>query len=255
MVNRLVSLMCWNIITWNLTAQIIGIANFSHMPLSNYTKLINIVTRQTITLRQLMLLNAVTLTRYIFICWLKNPIAFYDEFWTKFINHWIIGFSLIVSFIGGLLQDLENTCLNKCIDRLEQNVSYNTLRLVLCSLSIHMILYMRIAVYNQKSKQFVHSLHATTKNLVMAEWDKYSLTNLSLNACFLVCFILAATVSLLARQYEPLILEICPSYNQLSTSLNLLLPSIMSLLFVFAFYVKNPAMRKSVIRVVKNKYF
>ena len=79
MVNKLVSLMCWNIISWNLTAQIIGIANFPHTPLNNHMKLINIVTRQTITLRQLMLLNAVTLTRYIFICWLKNPIAFFRK--------------------------------------------------------------------------------------------------------------------------------------------------------------------------------
>jgi len=242
-------------ITWNLTAQIIAIANFSHLPLNNYTKLINIVLRQTITIRHLMLLNAVILTRYIFICWLKNPIVFNDEFWTKFINHWIIGFSCIVSFIGAILQDLENTCLNEFIDRLEQNVSYNTLKLVLCSMSIHIILYIRIALYKQKRKHIVHCLNATTKSQVMAELDKNSLTSLSLNTCLLMCIIVAATASLIAKQYKPLILENFPTYIQLSESVNLMLPSIMSLLFVFAFFVKNPAMRKSVIREVRSIYF
>ncbi len=34
--------------------------------------------------------DAITLSRYIFIFWLKNPTAVEDSFWSLFINIWIV---------------------------------------------------------------------------------------------------------------------------------------------------------------------
>jgi hypothetical protein len=47
--------------------------------------------------------NAITLSRYIFIFWLKNPTALNDNFWITFINILALGSCTIVAIVYSLL--------------------------------------------------------------------------------------------------------------------------------------------------------
>jgi len=46
----------------------------------------------------MLYLNAIAITRYLFIFWLKNPAAFQNEFWNVFLKRWIIAAGLISNF-------------------------------------------------------------------------------------------------------------------------------------------------------------
>jgi len=47
--------------------------------------------------------DGIVVVRYIFIFWLKNPMAVNDDFWSRFLNAWILGLSAIVNFVYGFL--------------------------------------------------------------------------------------------------------------------------------------------------------
>ena len=55
----------------------------------------------------LIIYDAIILVRYIFIFWLKNPMAVNDDFWSSFLNVWIVGASAIVNYVHGFLPGLK----------------------------------------------------------------------------------------------------------------------------------------------------
>lgn len=55
----------------------------------------------------LIIYDAIILVRYIFIFWLKNPMAVNDDFWSSFLNVWIVGASAIVNYVHGFLLGLK----------------------------------------------------------------------------------------------------------------------------------------------------
>jgi hypothetical protein len=53
----------------------------------------------------MLFLDCIMVTRYTFIFWLKNPAAFQDEFWSLFINLWVVGFSWIAQLVFEVIID------------------------------------------------------------------------------------------------------------------------------------------------------
>jgi hypothetical protein len=51
--------------------------------------------RKAIIINCTILVTAMTLFRYVFIFWLKNPAAFEDDFWLIFVNAWSMTFSFL----------------------------------------------------------------------------------------------------------------------------------------------------------------
>ena len=43
--------------------------------------------------------NAIVVTKYVSIFWLKNPFGFQDEFWSLFVNVWIVSVSFLAQFV------------------------------------------------------------------------------------------------------------------------------------------------------------
>jgi hypothetical protein len=43
--------------------------------------------------------DAIIVTKYVSIFLLKNPFGFQDEFWSFFVNIWIVSFSFIAQFV------------------------------------------------------------------------------------------------------------------------------------------------------------
>ena len=53
----------------------------------------------------MLFLDGNVIIRYICIFKLKNPAAFWDHFWCRFINLWIVAFSLIVEVLNIMLTE------------------------------------------------------------------------------------------------------------------------------------------------------
>ena len=105
-INQLVSLICWNLIYWCLFIQGAGIARFLYGPFNQTFCFWLVILRRTITTKIIILFDAITTIRFIFIFVLQNPGAFNDDFWSLFLNIWITGMCFVVQFVNASLPKL-----------------------------------------------------------------------------------------------------------------------------------------------------
>jgi len=95
LVNKFVSSLCWTFLEWLFFIQTFDIVSFIVGPMPNSICFTQVLLRNSIPLQVLLFMNGIAVTRYIFIFWLKNPTAFKDDFWSFFLNMWVVGYSLI----------------------------------------------------------------------------------------------------------------------------------------------------------------
>ncbi len=113
-VNKFVSSICKTGICWNLTVQVIIIIKFLHGQFNDSACFWYIVMRRTLTTIVFMFINAISLSRYFFIFWLKNPAIFNDDFWSRMVSLWIVGFCVLLQFICGFSLGTENVGFGSC---------------------------------------------------------------------------------------------------------------------------------------------
>ena len=95
LLNKFVSSLCWAFMEWFLIIQIFEIVSYIVGPMPDFICLIEVLLRNAIPLQILLFMDGIAVTRYVFIFWLKNPAAFNDDFWSFFLNIWVVGYSLI----------------------------------------------------------------------------------------------------------------------------------------------------------------
>ena len=64
------------------------IYRYLYGPLPANLCLLSFTMKLAITTQGLLYLNAIILSKYLFIFWLKNPTAFHDDFWSFFYDVW-----------------------------------------------------------------------------------------------------------------------------------------------------------------------
>ena len=93
--NKLVASVCWSAIHYSLLGQVPELIRYCFGPLPTTICYMHFVIKNVLAVQMILLYNAMTFMRYLFIFWLKNPFRFCDEFWTTYLNIWILSFSLI----------------------------------------------------------------------------------------------------------------------------------------------------------------
>ena len=99
-VNQFFSAICWNLIAWNLSVQLVTIFRYTTGPINSHLCFLQYLSRRTITTITLLLFDAISLMRYLFIFHLKNIATFKDDFWYQFACLWIVGFSVVLQFVN-----------------------------------------------------------------------------------------------------------------------------------------------------------
>jgi hypothetical protein len=97
LMNRLISSLCWAAIIDVPMIHLIEIPRYFFGPKPVLFCFFQSVIKNAFKWQMLLLLDASILARYVFILWLKNPSAVNDDFWSVFINMWIVGVSLITN--------------------------------------------------------------------------------------------------------------------------------------------------------------
>jgi len=193
LINKILSALCWNGMVFFSTCQLAYAVRFYFGPLPKLVCFWLFVIRKTIIINLVLLVTAMTLTRYIFIFWLKNPAAFNDEFWFVFVNLWTAGFSFISQFLRGSVpgsQLLEyNICSGEDPSTILSSPPFMRGIFELLSLIIHVYAYLRITIHKRKEAATIGpSIFAKFfKNMILQDLEKHSLTSLALNfACSLL---------------------------------------------------------------------
>ena len=102
LVNKLFTSFCWNSIGGFLISST-DIVRYTIGPFPWQVCYIQMLIKNILKTQYLLFYDSIALTRYFFIFWLRNPMAVDDDFWSLFINCWIIIASTIINFVFGFL--------------------------------------------------------------------------------------------------------------------------------------------------------
>ena len=95
LLNIFVSMYCWAVLEFLAFVQLPETIRYIYGPLPEIVCHMQYIIRHSILTVFLMLKDASVMTRYAFIFWLKNPVAFNDEFWSLFLWLWIHGMAIL----------------------------------------------------------------------------------------------------------------------------------------------------------------
>jgi hypothetical protein len=98
LLNRLVSSICWSGIEYYTLVQWIEVTRYTFGPLNETVCLIHLTLKNAIHMQTILFIDIIAFVRYLFMFWLKNTFGFQDEFWSRFVNIWVFGFSTISQF-------------------------------------------------------------------------------------------------------------------------------------------------------------
>ena len=118
LLNKFVSSLCWVSIEYLLLCQIPDITRHIFGPMSQINCSIQMHLKLIVPIQILLILDGIIISRYFFIFWLKNPVAFNDNFWCFFLNIWIIGFSLSSTLIFFMALDNNSILYYVCIGKI-----------------------------------------------------------------------------------------------------------------------------------------
>jgi hypothetical protein len=153
LINKLISMHCWNTIGYLFFVQIIEILRFIYGPLPQIICAIQNILRFSCAISIILNADAVLVANYAYIFWLKNPAAFQDDFWCNFISIFIYCISLLYMGALHILDEFHTQncliCLGKLATNDLQSVTMKGVEYILiASVLLHFVL--RLRIYNYK---------------------------------------------------------------------------------------------------------
>jgi hypothetical protein len=103
LINRLLSSVCVTGIEFYLIPLPIEIIRHFYGPFGNVTCSVMLLFRTSLSLQVGLFTLGFSVSRYLYIFYLKNPARFQDEFWHFFVNIWVVSFGLISQFVFVIL--------------------------------------------------------------------------------------------------------------------------------------------------------
>ena len=208
-----------------------------------------------LTTQGMLFLDCIMITRYIFIFWLKNPGAFKDEFWSLYVNIWVVFFSWISQIIFDVMLGTDTYHIHICTgvtpppvnesSNLKKNLSFNNV-LRLFTLLIHIIVLVRIQIYKFKeSNQNAPGNKSTFTKLVNIE--RHSLADLTANLITVCCIIIAGVAQLQINFVEIEDFNRYPHYLY-EYYYRLIRPPLTAHMVVTMYYVRHHVMRQTLVR-------
>lgn len=197
-----------------------------------------------------MLVNVLSITRYIFIFLLKNPAAFQDNFWHLFINLWMIGANTLIQSTTMPFEFKELPFYLACCGKSEkvlhvQNVPY-FFQAQIISAILHGCIFLRIQVFKQKARVSDISNHQNAKSKFLADFNREALMDTAESFGSVLILGAIATLHVLIMKFSNSE-EIAHVGNSL-----LITPPLIILALAGTLYWRNKLMRRWVKREVKN---
>jgi hypothetical protein len=187
LLNKFVSAWCWASIEYILLCQIPNIARHIFGPMSQINCRIQMHLELNVSVQILLILDGIIFGQYFFIFWLKNPVAFKDDFWSLFLNIWIVMFSVISPIAFFMVSSKQPLmyyiCIGNILD-LDQNTSQTdslSLLNILIAFTIiaHSVILLKKTIYKTKS----NSSSLNQRNNFSLPTIKESLSDLTTTLC------------------------------------------------------------------------
>ena len=198
-------------------------------------------------------LDAIAVTRYLFLFWISNPMAIDDKFWHKIITRTIAIFSWIfttVVIVGSQWRSIVfEVCKGTEIKPEKQDfLLLNLGALIVASMILHMVIKIRVWIFESKVKYFPETELVFYKGAYISDLKKRELFSL---ATSFICFVILAAAIIYAFWFKTFRIETINSKPQnLPIWLgHLIAPTMFTLTIVISFYQKA-ALRKYVYKEI-----
>jgi len=206
--NKLFSLLCWTGIEFIILVNLPSWVRCLYGPMPASICWLQLMSRNWLMTKILLLRTGMVLARYACIFWIKNPSAFCDEFWKQFINIWV--------YIVSIVPHLVHYCLHvdlpvgyfictgekplkypKSITK--YNASYYVF--VYASLAVHLILSIKIYFY----KNNVESSSSTfsPRKLLLKVFEKHTMSDFTTITCGLISAVAFGFLIVIFVRTEP----------------------------------------------------
>ena len=257
LLNMLTTSVCWINIWLLVIVRTLEILRFSSGPLPSGLCCFKVSLKFFLVCSMALGLDAVAITRHVYIFWLKNPAAFKDEFWHRFAAIWITACSGILTVVGFAGTDCKSLAFRVCngsgIVTNEQDLPSVLLGVAITtSIALHVVVKVRVWIYESKAKVFPETGLVSYKSTFIKEMKKTELSSFVAN---LVCFFIMASAVASSVRMKTITTEnlnLYPNYL-LVLFVHLVAPTLFVIAFTASLYRKQ-ALRRFVSEELRSKF-
>jgi hypothetical protein len=249
LINKLVVSIIVTVFLCGCLVQTGDIIRYLSGPMPQMFCLIQATLRSSFLTSLLLLYDAIIIVRYLYIFVLKNPAAFHDEFWHRFIIIWIKIFCLIFQGSWHILADRQPIGFYICCGRdpSEDNPTPTKVfgGIELFSLLLHIFVFVRIKRYKQTATidpEEPRSLFR--KGLVLHEIEANTSVTLGINTFSIFALCLTTINVIVSNRLDPKFFNQYPNHFFVYY-IFLISPTVLSCCSIVQYYISCKLLLKS----------
>lgn len=241
--NKLVSLMSWNAIFWIVAAQMPDLKRHIFGPMSKPYCHIHQFIKNSLSIHLNLVVTSIVVIRHLFIFKLKNPYRFCDDFWTRFINIWIVAFAISSQIVYEIQNDRESLSFYWCTGIQPKTNGTRNLNLAfygstILSLTAQALIQIRVLGYKWMARKRISTDQSLVTHHVNQSLAEHSA--LGLHTIFSVLFAILFRIS---SQIEPTQFNNYPNYLYVY-AIQLYLPSLCYIILTSTLYFRHKNYRQ-----------
>ncbi len=245
LINRLVSSLCWTGIELFVVVIPLEMLRYLIGPMPSALCQFHVIFKNVINMKTALLIDGVSVARYLYIFYLKNPSEFKDDFWHLFINIWVNCFCFVTQYIFIFLPGIQPLNYYLCIGTnpkmegealiYKRNLFYNVILL------LSVVLYIAVSV-----KLVFHrvKIDATSASTHKDNFKREIINDVALSAAFFGIASLYVGLFYRLNTIDPAMLNVYPNFIYMY-SLHFGFPIITGFIFSLIFYAKNKHLRST----------
>jgi hypothetical protein len=244
----------WTVFQCGCLVQLCDIIQYLTGPMPEIYCLMQAIFRSSVTSDFLLFFDAIIIVRYMYIFVLKNPAAFHDDFWYRFINIWIKSFSLIFQGAWHILAVRQPIGFYICCGRDPSSDNPKSTKVYegieIFSLLLHIFAYIRIKRYKQKGSVAPEPGNTFQKGLILVEIESNTLATLAINSFNILALCMTTFSVIVVNRLDPKTLNEYPYHFFVYLSF-LISPTVFCCVSVFQLFFLNKPLLKSIKNEVK----
>ena len=256
--NRLTSSICWCSMAWIVFAQIPDVSRYLFGPFPEAFCFWHFTLKNAIYVQIALLYDCIIISRFIFIFGFKNPAAFQDEFWSFFLNIWILAFCFFSQFVYLYLPGHQPVIYHLCCGtapsrnmELSRKINFVLAAIQTASIVLHGSLKIYIFVFKEKKVDELGELGDERNNKLKLYLAKFSLFSFVRNFIHLIIFAFFAIVGGKVNNMFSVQANIYPN-NLFVHSFFLICPNVVFSIGAVMYYLKSKLIRKTLWREINN---
>ena len=256
-INKIVSTLSIIAIIFIVVVQGCYMLRFSCGPLSPLVCFWLCISKRTIISLSCLLLDSISVLRYLFIFCLKNPAAFNDEFWHLFIIVWCTLISFLFQVLRAMIPGNQlveyHLCSGEDPSSMFHVPSFGRGIVEYSSLLLQSFIYLRIWIFKNKEQSVSAEQNASnqTRESYLKDIDSKSITGLASNFVFGTCLAFGSVLIVIINFRSCDDFRSFPKFTVVYFTY-LLVPCMTTAFIITVWYIKNPVLRQSAYRGFKN---